>query len=143
MRTLLAAFALSMATALAAQTQVKITNVKIMDGDREIAGNDQTASLNNAEGSERIVLHDDGEYKVKVWFKVSTHNVARSSLKDSAVNLIMQLDLFVGEKKQDQRRVEKIFYMDQKRSTSFKERFTMKKKTNVRVITVTFDAEVI
>jgi hypothetical protein len=134
---------MALTMAVTAQTQVKITNVKILDGDREVIGNDQTASLKGAEGSERFVLHNDPTYMVKTWFKVSTHNVARSSVKDGAVNLIMQLDLFVGDKRQDQKRVERIFYAGDKRTTSYLERFTMKTGINVRTITVSFDAELL
>lgn len=126
-----------------AQTQVKITNVVITDGGRTVQGNDQVYALNNAEGADHVVLYEDGEFRVKLWFKVSTHDVARSSLKDSAVNLIMQLRLFVGDRKQDERRVEKIFYMEQARKAAYKEKFVMKSKLNVRVIEVSFDAEVI
>lgn len=143
MRTLLSAITIAISTALAAQTQVKITNVVIVDGDKTVQGTDQTYTLNNAEGSDHVVLYEAGEYKLKCWFKVSSHDVARSSVKDSAVNLIMQLRLFVNDRKEDERRVEKIFYMDKARKTSYKEKFVMKKKIDVRVITISFDAEVL
>lgn len=145
MRTLLAILAASACMSLPAQTQVHITNVSIQDGDLLTKGLDQTYILNNAEGSDHVVLYDHGEYKVKLWFKVSTHDSPRSSLKDSAVNLIMQLRLFVREQKQDERRVEKIFYLDQAKKASYKERFTVKerKSINSRSIEVSFDAELL
>ena len=142
MRTLSTFIGALACTMALAQTQVKITNVLIVDGDKTVQGADQTYTLNNAEGADHVVLYEEGAYKLKCWFKVSTHDVARSSLKDSAVNLIMQLRLFVNDKKEDERRVEKIFYMDQARKTSYKEKFVMKKKIDVRTITITFDAEV-
>ncbi len=74
--------------------------------------------------------------------KVSTHKSPRSSVKDSAVNLIMELDLLENGKKKDNRRVEKIFYMDQKRTTTFSEKFVIKKGIDVRTIAVKFDAEI-
>lgn len=143
MRTLLTLLGTLSTLLLPAQTQVKITNVVIVDGDRTVQGNDQLFSLNNAEGADHVVLYDADGYLLKCWFKVSTHDSPRSSVKDSAVNLIMQLRLFIGDKKQDQRRVEKIFYGDQSRKASYSEKFNMKKGINVRTITVTFDAEVL
>lgn len=143
MRTLLTLLGTLSTLLLPAQTQVKITNVVIVDGHRTVQGNDQLFSLNNAEGADHVVLYDADGYLLKCWFKVSTHDSPRSSVKDSAVNLIMQLRLFIGDKKQDQRRVEKIFYGDQSRKASYSEKFNMKKGINVRTITVTFDAEVL
>ena len=46
----------------------------------------------------------------------------RSSLKDSAVNLIVTLNMEAGKKK-DKRRTEKIFYMDDARTSTFKGAF--------------------
>ena len=143
MRTIITAIALAAVTTICAQTQVKITNVVIVDGDRTIQGNDQVFSLNSAEGADHVVLYNADGYILKCWFKVSTHDSPRSSVKDSAVNLIMQLRLFVGNKKQDERRVEKIFYSDQARKASYSEKFNMKTGINIRAITVSFDAEVL
>jgi hypothetical protein len=125
-----------------AQTMVRITNLTITEKEVATPGPELTGQLKGAEGSERVVLFSDGPYAVRTWFKVSTHKSPRSSNKDSAVNLIMELDLLENGKKKDNRRVEKIFYMDQARSTTYNEKFVIKKGIDVRVIHVKFDATI-
>jgi len=143
MRTLLLSLLLIATSAtLRAQTTVRITNLTTTEKEVSTPGADASAQLNGAEGSERIVLFTDGAYSIRTWFKVSTHKSPRSSTKDSAVNLIMELDLLENGKKKDNRRVEKIFYMDQARTTSYTEKFTIKKGIDVRVIEVRFDASI-
>ncbi|MCC7501103.1 MAG: hypothetical protein IT229_01145 [Flavobacteriales bacterium] len=142
MRTLLLSTLLITSSLLSAQTKVKITNVTITSQEQETKGANATSVLNGSEGSERITLFTDGAYAVRTWMKVSTHKSPRSSVKDSAVNLIMELDLLENGKKKDNRRVEKIFYMDQKRTTTFSEKFVIKKGIDVRTIAVKFDAEI-
>jgi len=142
MRSLLLSLLLVTASALSAQTIVKISNVTITEKEAVSPGKDVTTALNGSEGSEKVVLFTDGPLAVRTWFKVTTHKSPRSSLKDSAVNLVMELDLLENGKKKDNRRVEKIFYMDQKRSTTFTEKFVIKKGIDVRTITVKFDAEI-
>ena len=70
--------------------------------------------------------------------RIHTHNSARSSVKDGAVYVTFVIHLKVDGKK-DQREVKKTFYGEQERKTHFKEKFTIKKGINVRVITVEFD----
>lgn len=125
-----------------AQTRVRITNLTITEKEVATPGAEASAQLNGAEGSERVVLFSDGAFSLRTWFKVSTHKSPRSSLKDSAVNLIMELDLLENGKKKDNRRVEKIFYMDQSRTTTFNEKFVIKKGIDVRTIQVKFDATI-
>ncbi len=142
MRLLLLSLIVLFATASHAQTRVKITNVSITEKENVSKGPDATSVLNGSEGSERIVLFTDGPLSVRTWMKVSTHKSPRSSTKDSAVNLIMELDLLQNGKKKDNLRVEKIFYMDQARTTSFNEKFVIKNGIDVRVLEVKFDAEI-
>ncbi len=143
MRTLLLSLLLiALTPALNGQTVVRITNLSTTEKEVSHPGSDATVQLNGAEGSERVVLFTDGALSIRTWFKVSTHKSPRSSTKDSAVNLIMELDLLENGKKKDNRRVEKIFYMDQSRTATFNEKFVIKKGIDVRVIEVKFDASI-
>jgi hypothetical protein len=142
MRTILLSLFLLAGTLLQSQTIVKISNVTITEKENLTNGTDVTTALHGAEGSERVMLFTDGPTTIRTWFKVSTHKSPRSSIKDSAVNLIMELDLLENGKKKDNRRVEKIFYMDQARSTTFSEEFVIKSGINVRVLKVKFDAAI-
>ena len=121
-----------------AQTVYRISNATITEKDQVTQGTDVTANIRGAEGSDRVVIHANQEYTVTAWVKVSTHNVKRSSVKNSAVNAIFELDLKAAGKK-DGRRVEKIFYGDQERKTHIKEVFTIKHGIHVRTITVEYD----
>lgn len=73
--------------------------------------------------------------------KVSTHNMKRSSIKNSAANGTFELDLYVNGKKYG-RRVEKIFYGEDERMAHIKETFTVKSGITMRMITVEYDARV-
>lgn len=141
MRTLFTSIALAAAYAVAAQTQVLITNVSVTEKEASSTGNGTTIQLNSDEGSDRAVIYSQGDLRAKVWCKVSTHNVRRSSLKDSAVNLIFEIDLDAG-KDHDNKRVEKIFYLDQSRTTTISQRFNFKQGINMRTVTLKFDAEI-
>jgi len=135
--TSLVAFA-TLSVALNAQTIYKISNVSITEKDQVQNGMDVTAMIKGAEGSDRVVIYAGQDITLESRVKVSTQNVKRSSLKSSAVNAIFEIDLKVDGKK-DNRRVEKIYYMDQERKSSFKEKFVFKNGNQVRVITVSFD----
>lgn len=124
-----------------AQTQVLITNVTVTEKDAHQSGAGATIQLGGDEGSARAVIYENGDLRVKLWCKVSTHNVRRSSLKDSAVNLIFEIDMDAG-KDHDNKRVEKIFYLDQSRTTTVTQRFNFKNGITMRGITLSFDAEV-
>jgi hypothetical protein len=125
---------------LSAQTQVVVSHVQLIEKESMRPGSDVTIQLSKDEGSERQVIYAEGDITAKTWVKVSTHNVRRSSLKDSAVNLIFEIDLVVGKDK-DNKRVEKIFYLDQSRTGKVSQRFTFKDGIRVRVITLAFDVE--
>ncbi len=125
---------------LSAQTQVFLSHVQLIEEESMRSGSDVTIQLNKDEGTERQVIYAEGDITAKTWVNVSTHDVRRSSLKDSAVNLIFELDLKVGNDK-DNKRVEKIFYLDQSRTGKVSQRFTFKNGTRVRVITLAFDVE--
>ena len=120
------------------QSVFRVTNVTVTEKEEVHKGMEVTAILNGDEGSDRVVVFSGHGIVVKAWVKVSTHDVRRSSVKDSAVNVIFELDIIVDGKK-DERRVEKIFYGDQARSTHIKEKFTIKEGITMRVITVDFD----
>ncbi len=141
MKKALALLALCAVTGAFAQTQVLITNVSVSEKSGESTGNGTTIQLNSDEGSDRGIIYQQGDLRAKVWCKVSTHNVRRSSLKDSAVNLIFEIDLDAG-KDHDNKRVEKIFYMDQTRTTTVTQKFNFKQGINMRVVTLKFDAEI-
>ncbi|MBK9758742.1 MAG: hypothetical protein IPO90_01925 [Flavobacteriales bacterium] len=65
----------------------------------------------------------------------------RSSLKDSAVNVIFEIDMNAG-KDRDNKRVEKIFYLDQSRTGTVTQRFNFKDGITMRGITLKFDVEI-
>lgn len=144
-RLLLVSALLTLSGFLSAQTTVSITNVTITEKDRSTKGMDITldpkGQLNNAEGADRSVIYDQDDVRVKLWGKVSTHNVRRSSLKDSAVNMIFEIDMKAGGD-HDNKRVEKIFYLDQSRTGTVSQRFNFKDGITMRVITLKFDVEV-
>lgn len=128
----------TLALSLNAQTTYKISNATITEKDQVQRGMDVTAMIKGAEGSDRVVIFAGQDITLESRVKVSTQNVKRSSLKSSAVNAIFEIDLKVDGKK-DNRRVEKIYYMDQERTSHFKEKFVFKNGNQVRVITVEFD----
>jgi hypothetical protein len=132
---------LLIASIATAQTKINITNVQAKDGEHSLQGTDATIQLNGAEGSGNAVILQSGDVMVKTGARVSTQNVRRSSLKDSAVNLVMEIAMKVGREK-DSKRVEKIFYLDQKRTGTITQKFTFKQGINVRTITLTFNVEV-
>lgn len=145
MKNLLCMLALCTATVLSAQTRVKITNVTIAEKERTANGMDVTldpsGQLNQAEGADRAVIFNEGDVQVKLWCKISTHNSKRSSLKDSAVNMIYEIDMKAGKDK-DNKRLEKVFYLDQSRTTTITQKFTFKEGITMRLITLKFDAEI-
>lgn len=128
----------TLSLSLSAQTIYKITNVSITDGEKVQKAMDVTATIKGAEGSDRVMIFASQEITLESKVKVSTQNVARSSLKSSAVNATFEIDLRVAGKK-DNRRVEKIYYMDQERKSHFSEKFVFKNGNQVRVIVVEFD----
>lgn len=141
MRTIVFSLVLIAALTTSAQTQVIVSNVSVAEKSGTTTGNGTTIQLNSDEGADRAVIYEQGDLRAKVWCKVSTHNVRRSSLKDSAVNLIFEIDLDAG-KDHDNKRVEKIFYMDQTRTSTITQKFNFKQGINMRVVTLKFDAEI-
>jgi phospholipase/lecithinase/hemolysin len=123
---------------LNAQTTYRISNATITEKDQVQRGMDVSAMIKGAEGSDRVMIFAGQDISLESRVKVSTQNVKRSSLKSSAVNAIFEIDLKVNGKK-DNRRVEKIYYMDQERHSHFKEKFVFKDGNQVRVFTVEFD----
>lgn len=128
----------TLALSLNAQTIYKISNVTITEKEQVQNGMDVSAMIKGAEGSDRVVVFAGQAITLESRVKVSTQNVKRSSLKSSAVNAIFEIDLKVDGQK-DNRRVEKVYYMDQERKSHFKEKFVFKTGNQVRVITVEFD----
>ncbi len=128
-------------TILSAQTSLKITNLTISEKEEVRSGPDVTASLKGDEGSKRLVLFADQDLEITGSFKVKSHNVARSSMKNSAVYLTMDLKLKTGGKT-DSREVQKVFYMEDKRQSEFSEKFVVKRGVDTRVITVKFTGEI-
>ena len=139
-RTLLFLFVAVMALIGTAQTVVILEDVVIQDQENTYTAEGRTITLDKAEGSEETILFAGNDLEVKAHFKVSTHKSPRSSMKDSAVNLEMTLYLYAAGKK-DKRRVDKIYYMDQERSSTFKETFVIKNGIDIRKIEVSFAAQ--
>ena len=124
-----------------AQTVVRITGVSLTENETSIPGQDAMLVLGSDEGSRRSFILTASDATAEVWAKVSTHNVRRSSVKDGAVNLMMEIDLIVGGDK-DNRRVERIFYAGDARTARISERFTFKNGINVRTLVLAFDIAV-
>jgi hypothetical protein len=125
-----------------AQTTFRVTEVRITEKEQTTNGTDVTVNLRNDEGSKGVVIYAAQDLEVKGHFKVKSHNVARSSMKNSAVYLTMVLKL-KSDGKTDQREVQKVFYMEDKRDATFTEKFVIKRGINTRVITVTFKGELL
>ena len=140
-RIFLAVLAFAAAGFAQAQTKINITAVQAQDGDKQVQGTDAVIELNHAEGSGNAFILNAGDLVVKLGAKVTTQNVKRSSLKDSAVNLVMDISMKAGRDK-DSKHVEKIFYMDQKRSATVTQRFNFKQGINMRTITLSFSVAV-
>lgn len=141
MRSLLLTLLSALSLSLVAQTRIAISNVTLTEKENVTNGSNTTLELKKAEGSERQVIYAGGDTEVKLWAKVSTHNVRRSSLKDSAVNVIFEIDMKAGRDK-DNKRVEKIFYLDQSRTSTVTQRFNFKDGITMRGITLKFDVEI-
>lgn len=131
----------AMGTAVVAQTKITFSDVMAVDHGDTLRGADVTIQLNKAEGSDHVLLLQNGDLIAKVGAKVSTQNVRRSSLKDSAVNLVMDIALKAGKEK-DSKQVQKIFYLDQARTTKVTQRFNFKHGIAVRNITLIFNATI-
>ena len=140
-RLLLPLAALLLATSAFAQTKIDFSDVRALDRNDSLHGTDATIQLNKAEGSDNAVLMTAGDVIVKVTAKVTTHKSPRSSLKDSAVNLDLDITMKAGKEK-DTKHVEKIFYMDQKRRGTVTQRFNFKNGINMRTITLTFNVSI-
>ena len=106
-----------------------------------LRGGDVVLRLDRAEGSEQAILLQGGDILVNVRARVSTQNVRRSSLKDSAVELKMDLAMKAGKDK-DTKQVQKIFYMDQERTTKVSQRYNFKQGIHMRSITLIFNATI-
>lgn len=120
-----------------AQTRIIFSEVRALDRQDSIQGTDATIQLNRAEGKDDTVILSAGDVTVKVRAKVKTHSSPRSSLKDSAVNLTLDLFTQAGKEK-DKKRVEKIFYLDQSRTGTVTQRFNFKNGLDMRSITLSF-----
>lgn len=137
-RTLLISAILGVSLTSPAQTIYRITNVTITEKEQVTQGQDAMAEIRGAEGTDRVIVYAANDIELRSKVKVSTQNVRRSSVKSSAVNAIFEIDLKMDGQK-DNRRVEKIYYMDQERKSHFKEKFIFKSGNQVRVVTVEFD----
>ena len=140
-RLLATALLATLTTFATAQTRLFITNVTVTEGTDVRRGSDVTASLGGAQGSKPVVIFADQRYTVDGRFKVKTHNVRRTSVKQGAVYLTMDMTMKVDGKR-NKRTAQKTFYAEQDRTTTFTESFTVKIGINVRKITVSFDARI-
>ncbi|MCW5899039.1 MAG: hypothetical protein KIT10_07190 [Flavobacteriales bacterium] len=127
------------ASALQAQTQLRITNVTVTEKGNVLTGQDAVAQVRGAEGDDRVTLFDRDGIRVRTQARIRTHSSNRSSVKESAVYVTFELRLNM-DGKEDRRTVQKVFYGEQERTTRVTEKYTMKRGIDVRVITVSFDA---
>lgn len=130
--------ALFVAGPVRAQTKVHITGVRVIDAHDTLRAPDVQLQLNRSEGSATAVPFAARDLHAGIRAKVANHNVRRSSLKDSAVNLALDINLKAGKSK-DKKHVEKIFYMDQARTGSVVQRFNFKQGISMRTIVLSFD----
>lgn len=124
-----------------AQTRILITHVQAVTKADTVNGSDATITLNNAEGADNALILQVNDLLAKVRARVSTQNSARSSLKDSAVHLKLDITLKAGRDK-DNKVVEKVFYMDQQRKGMVTQRFNFKDGITMRTITLSFNVEI-
>lgn len=124
-----------------AQTRLQISNVTLTERDDVRRGPEVSVTLGGAEGGRSIVLFSDQEYSVDGRFKVVTHNVRRSSVKQGAVYLRMTLHLKTAGKK-NKRIVQKTFYAEDDRTAAFTESFIIKRGIDVRKITLAFKGRI-
>lgn len=137
-RNLLLVVLLPLFSTAQAQTVFRVTNVQITEKDQVRTGTGATAMVKGSEGDDRIVIFDQDGLEVKTQVRLRTHDSNRSSVKESAVYATFELNLKV-DGKNDRRELRKVFYADQERKTHIKEKFTIKRGIDVRVITVEFD----
>jgi hypothetical protein len=124
-----------------AQTQLKVRNVTLTEREDTRRGPDVTVTLGGAQGGKSIVLFADQDYSVDGKFKVVTHKVRRSSVKQGAVYLKMTLFLKADGKK-NKRIVQKTFYAEDDRTAAFTESFIIKRGIDVRKITLAFEGRI-
>jgi len=140
-RLLLSAILATLSVVAFGQTRLFITNVTLTEGSDVRRGADVTVSLNRAQGGKPVVIFADQRYVVDGRFKVKTHNVRRTSAKQGAVYLTMYMTMKVDGRR-NKRTVQKTFYAEQDRGTTFTESFTVKVGINVRKITVSFEGRI-
>ena len=129
------------ATMAAAQTRIHFRDIRVVEKGDTLRGTDITMELRGAEGTDRGPIFSSGDVAVQAKARVTSHNVRRSSVKDGAVNLVMELDMHAGRDK-DNKRIEKIFYLDQARTSAVVQRFTFKDGITMRGITLLFNCAI-
>ncbi len=137
-RCIILLLAMSMGLWARAQSKITISQVQAVDGQTTLQGTDATIQLGRAEGRGSATVLSSGGVEAKVQAKVSSHHVRRSSVKDSAVNVILEISMRAGKDK-DTQRVEKIFYLEQSRTSVVSKTFNFKKGITMRPIALTFN----
>ena len=141
LRHLMLLLLLVVATGATAQTRIHFRDIRVVEKGDTLRGADVTMELRGAEGTERGGLFSAGDVSVQAKARVTSHNVRRSSVKDGAVNLVMEVDMHAGRDK-DNKRIEKIFYLDQARTSAVVQRFTFKDGITMRGITLLFNCAI-
>lgn len=133
--------ALGCGLSVQAQTRIRLDHVRAITHGDTLQGSDAVLVLNGSTGAGDAVVLQAGELMAKVHARLTTNGSARSSVKDSAVRLHLSIAMRSGRDK-DNREVDKVFYLDQQRSTTLREQFNFKDGIAVHVITLLIDVTI-
>lgn len=119
---------------------LKIKDIKVVIDNKEINTADISYPFEWNKDSKEYLLYAGNNLSIVAKYKITTYKSSRSSLKNSALNVIIRYYTVMNEKK-SKRRSEKIFYLDQKREFNVDELFTFKDGYNASSVKLTYTAE--
>ena len=118
---------------------LKIQNIKLTIDGKEVTSPDLTLPFEWSKDSKEYQLYTGDQLSIMAKYRISTHKSSRSSVKNSALNVIINYYVTMGEEK-DKRRSEKIFYLDQARQFNVEDLFTIKKGYDNSIIKLNYTA---
>ncbi|HUM45782.1 MAG TPA: hypothetical protein PLD84_02565 [Chitinophagales bacterium] len=108
---------------------LKIQNIRLVIDGKETTSPDLTLPFEWSKDSQEFPLYKNDQFSIVAKYRLSTHKSPRSSLKSSALNVIINYYMVMNGDK-DKRRSEKIFYLDQERQFNVEELFVFKEGFN-------------
>jgi hypothetical protein len=121
---------------------LKIKDIRVVIDNKEMNSADISYPFEWNKDSKEYLLYAGDNLSIVAKYKITTYKSSRSSLKNSALNVIIRYYTVMDEKK-SKRRSEKIFYLDQKREFNVDELFTFKNDYNTSSVKLTYTAELI